>query len=505
MKKMIISILLSVFFLFLNGYTQNYTKVKGKVSGTWTKAQSPYWVTESVSVPEGKKLVIEPGVQVFFNSDCKLEVGTENYWWEDKKPQLIARGTETDSILFAGYEHGTWSGINFLESGTNDTIAFAIIREIDRLPHFEQSVPNDALQIINSSPLICNSLITDNSFTGASLILLTNYSEKYKTQLDKTSPIIRNCEIRFNFDGSGSLFQCNQSILQVENTLIHNNLLSSYLSQSPGSIILFLNCTFAANSTHLGSLDWQTSGEMEPKYVYFSNSIVYNNWPWIHNFYSTLSIGKSDTLEFEYSNIDTSGEWSPVVWGEDVWPGWMNNARIKWGHGNLCEEPVFTDDFLRDYTLQPTSPCIDAGNPLAEYNDREDPAKPGYAFWPAQGTVRNDMGAYGWRSELKPKTMTSVNDKNRVISKANSFKLYPNFPNPFNPTTTISFAIFGSEHVQVAIFNLQGQKVATLLDEYRETGIHQVVWEAGGLPSGIYFCRLRVGNLLKNRKLVLQK
>ncbi len=57
--------------------------------------------------------------------------------------------------------------------------------------------------------------------------------------------------------------------------------------------------------------------------------------------------------------------------------------------------PLFVDSLRNDFHLQSTSPCVDKGNPNQEYNDPADPNRPGYALYPALGTVRNDMGAYG--------------------------------------------------------------------------------------------------------------
>ena len=65
------------------------------------------------------------------------------------------------------------------------------------------------------------------------------------------------------------------------------------------------------------------------------------------------------------------------------------------GDGTISEDPLFVDEENQDYHLQPSSPAIDAGDPALEFNDLEDPLNPGFALYPAMGTVRNDMGAYG--------------------------------------------------------------------------------------------------------------
>jgi hypothetical protein len=67
-----------------------------------------------------------------------------------------------------------------------------------------------------------------------------------------------------------------------------------------------------------------------------------------------------------------------------------------WGQHNMQSDPLFMDVVNGDFHLSPSSPCVDAGdNAYAQYNDPEDPSRPGYALYPALGTTRNDIGAYG--------------------------------------------------------------------------------------------------------------
>ena len=92
------------------------------------------------------------------------------------------------------------------------------------------------------------------------------------------------------------------------------------------------------------------------------------------------------------------------------------------------------------------------------------------------------------------------------------FELYPNFPNPFNPSTTIRFAVTGSspQRVQLHIFDLAGHKIATLVDANFAPGIYKVNWNArditgSPLPSGVYLYQLKSGPLVKTRKMILMK
>jgi hypothetical protein len=68
-------------------------------------------------------------------------------------------------------------------------------------------------------------------------------------------------------------------------------------------------------------------------------------------------------------------------------------------------------------------------------------------------------------------------------------RLMPNYPNPFNPATTISFQLSASAHVSIRIFDAIGREVETLADDTRRPGHYRLVWDASGRPSGVYFCR----------------
>ncbi len=78
-------------------------------------------------------------------------------------------------------------------------------------------------------------------------------------------------------------------------------------------------------------------------------------------------------------------------------------------------------------------------------------------------------------------------------------------PNPFNPSTTINYSLPADGHVEVSIFNVCGQKVATLVDERLQAGEHAITWDAGGFASGIYLCRMQTAGSAITHKLLLLK
>jgi len=84
-----------------------------------------------------------------------------------------------------------------------------------------------------------------------------------------------------------------------------------------------------------------------------------------------------------------------------------------------------------------------------------------------------------------------------------SLSLEQNYPNPFNPVTTIEFSLPRSDYVMLKVYNTLGEEVAPLVKQNFAAGTHQVVWDAKGMPSGIYFYRLQAGDFVQTRKLVL--
>ena len=85
------------------------------------------------------------------------------------------------------------------------------------------------------------------------------------------------------------------------------------------------------------------------------------------------------------------------------------------------------------------------------------------------------------------------------------YSLSQNYPNPFNPATTISFTLPVAGHVTVKVYNSIGQAVATLIDENRPAGAHQVTWDANKFASGAYLYRLTTDGFTETKKMLLMK
>lgn len=98
-----------------------------------------------------------------------------------------------------------------------------------------------------------------------------------------------------------------------------------------------------------------------------------------------------------------------------------------------------------------------------------------------------------------------VATSNEISEMPEGYELSQNYPNPFNPTTKINYTIPEAANVQLSVYNILGQKVATLMDGRQFAGSHTVNFDASNLASGVYFYQLKAGEVVHQRKMTLIK
>lgn len=99
----------------------------------------------------------------------------------------------------------------------------------------------------------------------------------------------------------------------------------------------------------------------------------------------------------------------------------------------------------------------------------------------------------------------SYSDIINVKTSSVDYQLLQNYPNPFNPVTKIRYSIPELTRVQIKVFDVLGAEIATLVNKEKPAGHYELNWNAGNLPSGVYFYQLRAGDFIQTRKLILLK
>jgi hypothetical protein len=189
--------------------------------------------------------------------------------------------------------------------------------------------------------------------------------------------------------------------------------------------------------------------------------------------------------------------------GTETWEFNMLEEEVP-GIGNeVGYDPLF-DEELGAPWLSTISPAIDAGHPNTRYNDREDSNFPGFTAWPSQGTLRNDIGYTGGPYAGTLDHLVAVRKPvTDPPAQPAVFTLHPAYPNPFNPSTTLSYTLDHPMQIELSVYNLLGQQVRTLAFGLQEAGEHSVPFTAGEMASGVYFVRLEAGGRAETQKVVL--
>ena len=92
-----------------------------------------------------------------------------------------------------------------------------------------------------------------------------------------------------------------------------------------------------------------------------------------------------------------------------------------------------------------------------------------------------------------------------IILVPDEFILYPNYPNPFNPVTTLRYTLPSESAVQIAVFDILGREVTALVNEVQTPGEHLVQWDGDQFKSGVYFVRMETDSKILMQKVLLLK
>ena len=327
-------------YVVLKGYSfTGGTEISaGNVSGTWTKDESPYYISGDIAVTRNSKLVIEPGVQVFFMGPYGMTIG--------EGAQLVAEGTVDNPIEFTAWNKDVgWTGLRFIESGSDDILSYCSISFSKKNSGFVTEYNSDA---------------DENSCGGA---VFCYYSD----------PTITNCKITNNIGDRGGAIYCDESYPIISNTLIANNASMSGNTQCGGICVggwgkpEIVNCT-VVNNLPGGIFTNSWDG------IDVTNTIVWGNDRYqIQNVESTATVSFCDIQDgFNgQGNIDSD----PCFFDPTIGIGPQYDASAA------------------NWMLQSNSPCINSGRRI-RLSDTD------LAGNPRINCDLIDIGAYENQSEL---------------------------------------------------------------------------------------------------------
>ena len=132
------------------------------------------------------------------------------------------------------------------------------------------------------------------------------------------------------------------------------------------------------------------------------------------------------------------------------------------------------------------------------------------AYYPFNGTTR-DMTGHGhdgilmYKESFVPSEVPTLATEETPAALPLQTALWPNYPNPFNPETEIAFSLSEKSKVTITVYNVLGQVVEVLLDREMTAGRHIMRWSGRDAASGVYFCRMKAGDFVQSRRMVLLK
>ena len=180
-----------------------------------------------------------------------------------------------------------------------------------------------------------------------------------------------------------------------------------------------------------------------------------------------------------------------------IWGAWSFDGGNSWASPyEVASVPGASLEFV---TLDPWLQKIDSTGLYRWHALWLEDLSPGVSLF-GQGDSSMNPWIYG--TDTLRYINVAVKGENAI---ANKFTLSDNYPNPFNPVTTISYALPRSGEVTLIVYNLLGEEVTRLIDGFQQAGEYKTIWNASDVSSGIYFYRLSTNDFTETKKMVLLK
>ena len=465
--------------------------VGGAVSGVWEAQYSPFLAYDSIWVPAGDALIIEPGVIVKFAS---TGLGMSVYG------TLIAEGIEGDSITFtttsASPTKGIWNGINF--SGPQSSPS--------SLRYCKVIWGQKAFRLQNSSPHFAHCRLfncLEQGIWAQNTTLTIDTCEIFSNDqsgivIVEGNPVIRGCYSHDNFNKgfyletlNGGIITGNQCSYNGDEGIFcyddcnETEISYNIISYNTDYGIRIDGCNVSGHPIHIehnqifhNYLDGVYSDVSNVRLI--NNTITQNDRDGVFAYSSSLTLYNNIIDRNDHRGIYMQSVVLTINYN-DVW----SNTTADYlgcnpGYSDISEDPEYVDFYNDDYHLMEGSPCIDTGNPSLQYNDPD--------------STRNDMGALYFNQ-------SGIN-RPGPGAQPQSFALMKAYPNPFNSSTVIEIEPLKGQlpDGSLIIYDIMGRKVYDFKIDIMNGGRYR--WDGRDyrgniLPAGVYFCRIGKVDILK--------
>lgn len=332
------------------------------------------------------------------------------------------------------------------------------------------------------------------------------YSEKSTLFLDSIK--VQNCQA---YSGAGIF--CDQSVLSLSNVWIHEckgsygaglNILNNSFVQMDhvsitgdsarygsaiycgGSTLGIHNSTIVDNGDYIGGIYISSHTNINTGNEYESDIFIANTIFWMNGKYQIAASHSAPVITITYSDIYE---------GQDNVK--ISDGTLNWLEGNIDADPLFVGGNPFDYHLTAESPCREAGTNLVVFEGDTLFYLPDSCYF---GSAPN-IGRWGVDPALGTESPENVPER---------FALHPNYPNPFNPSTTIRYEIPEQSRIEILVYDITGRRVRQLIHTRQQPGYYHVIWDGtndsgNDVPSGQYFLLMKTDNFRKTQKMVLLK
>jgi hypothetical protein len=338
-----------------------------------------------------------------------------------------------------------------------------------------------------------------STFDGNHIVISNQHTDQHCDAIQfyqESNATVKNNYVEQNNTKGGNA----QGIYCSENSgtfKLYNNI--GYGMYTTSSLLKFKNVNTSGKVEMIGNTLYGGKGALvqtNDKYIIFKNNIIVTTASAAAVSFEAAVYSKSN---INYNLYKRSGTGSTVV----VYAGsgytmsrWKSSGFDTYG---LETDPKFSSVSSKNFQLTSTSPALNKGANLSSpYNiDRMGTTRP-------YGT-RSDMGAFEMKIIAKENSEDVVTGTETTPEIPQEFDLAQNFPNPFNPSTTIRFSIPENSVVSLKIYDITGAQVAELVNDVMNAGTHDVNFDASNLASGTYVYMITAKDFVQSKKMILVK